>query len=142
MVSKTIKKWVFWTHLIAGLIAGIFVLCMSFTGVLLTYERQIVEFSERLHDVEPAKLSTHVGEKAVRHEDEHIGEYIGGYTETQAHSAVSARISTDEVVTILQALKPNEPHIYVRWVNREGAAIPAWAGRYSFLLHPYTGEIL
>ena len=145
MVSKTIKKWVFWTHLIAGLIAGIFVLCMSFTGVLLTYERQIVEFSERLHDVEPAKLSTHVGEAAVQHE----GEGIGEHTETQAHSAVSARISTararistDEVVTILQALKPNEPHIYVRLVNQEGAAIPAWAGRHSFLLHPYTGEVL
>ena len=138
MVSKTIKKWVFWTHLIAGLIAGIFVLCMSFTGVLLTYERQIVEFSERLHDVEPAKLSTDVSETAVQHE----GEGIGENTDTQAHSAARARISTDEVVTILQALKPNEPHIYVRWVNREGAAIPAWAGRHSFLLHPYTGEIL
>lgn len=138
MVSKTIKKWVFWTHLIAGLIAGIFVLCMSFTGVLLTYERQIVEFSERLHDVEPAKLSTDVSETAVQHE----GEGIGENTDTQAHSAARARISTDEVVTILQALKPNEPHIYVRWVNREGAAVPAWAGRHSFLLHPYTGEII
>ncbi len=145
MSAKSIKKWVFWAHLIAGLIAGIFVLCMSFTGVLLTYERQIVEFSERLHDVEPSKSSTHVGEAVVQHEGEHIGEY----TDTQAHSAVSARISTararistDEVVSILQALKPNEPHIYVRWVNQEGAAIPAWAGRHSFLLHPYTGEIL
>lgn len=113
MVIKVIKRWFFWSHLVAGLVAGIFVLCMSFTGVLLTYERQIVELSERSYDVSVTK-------KGVQNK----------------------RISTDEVVSILQMLKPNESHIYVRWVNREGAAIPAWAGRHSYLLHPYTGEVL
>lgn len=136
MVFKTIKKWVFWAHLIAGLIAGVFVLCMSFTGVLLTYERQIVEFSERLHDVEPKYTNTTSAKQS------NVLASAEESPEVSTHVNSSTRISTDEVVSILQTLKPDEPHIYVRWVNRDGAAIPAWAGRHSFLLHPYTGEIL
>lgn len=110
MGLKTFKRWVFWAHLITGLVAGIFVFCMSFSGVLLTYERQIKELSEMRYTVTP--------------------------------SPTSSRISTDQVVEILQQLQPDEPHIYIRWVNREGAAIPAWAGKNSYLLHPYSGEVL
>ncbi len=36
------RKVLFWLHLIAGCVAGIVVLIMSVTGVLLTYERQIL----------------------------------------------------------------------------------------------------
>lgn len=51
-------------------------------------------------------------------------------------------ISTERVVSILREKHPNEAHIFVRWVNSEGAAIPAWAGEHSYLIHPYTGDIL
>lgn len=37
------RSIIFWAHLSAGLIAGIFVLTMSATGVLLTYERQFID---------------------------------------------------------------------------------------------------
>ena len=37
-----IRKAIFWTHLGAGVLAGLVVLMMSVTGVILTYERQIV----------------------------------------------------------------------------------------------------
>ncbi|MEP4891279.1 MAG: PepSY-associated TM helix domain-containing protein [Aliiglaciecola sp.] len=110
MFLKSFRRWIFWVHLIVGLIAGIFVLCMSFSGVLLTYERQLKELSEMQYSVQP--------------------------------NTTIKRLDTDQVVAILQKLKPDEPHIYVRWVNREGAAIPAWAGKYSYLLHPYTGEVV
>jgi uncharacterized iron-regulated membrane protein len=33
---------VFWCHLVAGVAAGIVILIMSVTGVLLTYEQQIM----------------------------------------------------------------------------------------------------
>ena len=138
MSAKSIKKWVFWTHLIAGLIAGIFVLCMSFTGVLLTYERQIVEFSERRYDVEPI----HVNTNSAKQKNELASTEVSSGNSSGTSTGSSTRISTDDVVSILQTLKPDEPHIYVRLVNQEGAAIPAWAGRHSFLLHPYTGEVL
>ena len=51
-------------------------------------------------------------------------------------------ISTERVVSILREKHPNEAHIFVRWVNSEGAAIPAWAGEHSYLINPYTGDIL
>jgi uncharacterized iron-regulated membrane protein len=40
-----IRKTVFWIHLGTGVIVGLVVLMMSVTGVLLTYERQLVEWA-------------------------------------------------------------------------------------------------
>ncbi|MEZ5954181.1 MAG: PepSY-associated TM helix domain-containing protein [Hyphomonas sp.] len=36
------RRIIFWTHFVFGLMAGLFILSMSVTGVLLTYERQMV----------------------------------------------------------------------------------------------------
>ncbi len=41
----TVRKTVFWTHLITGVVAAIVVVMMSVTGVILTYERQIKEWA-------------------------------------------------------------------------------------------------
>lgn len=40
------RKTIFWAHLVSGVIAGLVVLMMSFTGVLLTYERQIISWAD------------------------------------------------------------------------------------------------
>jgi uncharacterized iron-regulated membrane protein len=49
----TIKKTIFWAHLGAGVVASLVVAMMSVTGVLLTYERQIREWSDReLYDID------------------------------------------------------------------------------------------
>ncbi len=54
----TFRKLLFWVHCIAGTIAGAIVLVMSVTGVALTYERQIVNWSEhRYHVTGPAPVS-------------------------------------------------------------------------------------
>ncbi|MGE4056853.1 MAG: PepSY-associated TM helix domain-containing protein, partial [Vicinamibacterales bacterium] len=37
----------FWCHLVAGVTAGLLILLMCVTGVLLTYERQLIEWSDR-----------------------------------------------------------------------------------------------
>lgn len=42
-----LRKTLFWLHLAAGVTAGIVIVLMSVTGVLLAFERQIVAFSER-----------------------------------------------------------------------------------------------
>jgi|SRR5687767_7737242 len=42
-----LRKTFFWLHLTAGVTAGIVILLMSATGVLLAFERQIVAFAER-----------------------------------------------------------------------------------------------
>src|SRR5262245_62484819 len=44
---KLFHKIIFWTHLIAGVIAGLVIFLMSFTAVVLMYEPQISEYSER-----------------------------------------------------------------------------------------------
>jgi uncharacterized iron-regulated membrane protein len=41
------RKVLFWLHLSAGLAAGFFIFTMAATGVLLSFERQIVEFVDR-----------------------------------------------------------------------------------------------
>jgi uncharacterized iron-regulated membrane protein len=41
-----VRPIIFWPHLVAGVIAGVVILMMSVTGVLLTYERQIIAWVE------------------------------------------------------------------------------------------------
>lgn len=42
----SIHKILYWPHLICGVVAGVLILIMSVTGVLLTYERQIIVWAE------------------------------------------------------------------------------------------------
>ena len=44
---KTFRSLMFWMHLIAGVAAGVVVLIMSFTGVALTYEKQMLAWADR-----------------------------------------------------------------------------------------------
>jgi uncharacterized iron-regulated membrane protein len=41
-----LRTLIFWPHLIAGITAGVVILVMSVTGVLLTYERQLIAWSD------------------------------------------------------------------------------------------------
>lgn len=41
-----LRTFVFWPHLVVGLLAGPVILLMSATGVLLTYEKQLLRWSE------------------------------------------------------------------------------------------------
>lgn len=43
----TLRKTLFWLHLIAGAVAGIVILIMSVTGVLLMYEKQIIAWADQ-----------------------------------------------------------------------------------------------
>src|SRR5581483_3076159 len=42
-----IRKVFFWLHLSVGVTAGLFIFVMAATGVLLTFERQIIELVDR-----------------------------------------------------------------------------------------------
>ena len=44
---KLLHKIIFWSHLLAGVVAGLVIFIMSFTGVILMYESQITEYIER-----------------------------------------------------------------------------------------------
>ncbi|MBN1237401.1 MAG: PepSY domain-containing protein [Gammaproteobacteria bacterium] len=68
-----LRKILFWTHLACGVAAGLVILMMSVTGVVLTYERQMLDWAERsMHatpppDAEPRPLLALVA--AVRQHD-------------------------------------------------------------------------
>lgn len=47
------RKLLFWAHLICGVCAGLVILMMSVTGVILTYERQILSWEDRVYFQEP-----------------------------------------------------------------------------------------
>ena len=50
-----IRRLIFWPHLIAGVLAGLVIVIMSVTGVLLTYERQLIAWSDsHLRSVPPS----------------------------------------------------------------------------------------
>lgn len=51
----TIRKIVFWMHLSCGVTAGLVIVMMSVTGVLLTYERQMMDWSIRSFYYEPSQ---------------------------------------------------------------------------------------
>jgi uncharacterized iron-regulated membrane protein len=54
----TLRTLVFWPHLIAGVSAGLVILLMSVTGVLLTYERQLIAWSDSAYRSTPPAGST------------------------------------------------------------------------------------
>jgi uncharacterized iron-regulated membrane protein len=45
--SRPFRTAIFWLHLAAGVVAGAVILVMSATGVLLMYERQVLEWADR-----------------------------------------------------------------------------------------------
>ena len=50
------RKTIFWIHLTCGVLTGLVIVMMSVTGVLLTYERQMLEWADsRSHaPIDPA----------------------------------------------------------------------------------------
>ena len=55
---NVIHKIIFWSHLIAGVVAGAVIFLMSATGVILVYEHQIVEYAERNVREIPPRIGT------------------------------------------------------------------------------------
>ena len=49
-----VRSTIFWIHLVCGVVTGLVVLMMSITGVLLTYERQMLAWADRTTFPAPA----------------------------------------------------------------------------------------
>ncbi len=75
-----IRKAIFWLHLICGIAAGVVILIMSVTGVILTYERQMLAWEDHAYFAEPAP-----GQSSLP-------------IETLVASATSAQFTPDSVV--------------------------------------------
>lgn len=60
-----LRKTIFWAHLVSGVLAGIVVFTMSFTGVVLMYERQIKQWVAESNYVPVAEQGTRLPLEAL-----------------------------------------------------------------------------
>lgn len=112
-MDRTVKKVLFWTHLIAGVSAGLVILTMAVTGAMLSFEKQIVEKAEQnVRIVTPP-------------------------------SAEAQRLSLDEIVASAQKEKPKALAMSVTLKNDRNASTMVGFGRAGALyVDPYTGKVL
>ena len=109
---KTFRSILFWLHLAAGLVAGIAIGIMCFTGTVLAFEREIVAWAERdIRHVTPA-------------------------------ADAAARLPLPELVTRVRAARPEArlASAVVSADPREAITFPL--GREGALYaNPYTGDV-
>jgi uncharacterized iron-regulated membrane protein len=106
-----LRKVVFWCHLPVGVVAGIIVLIMSVTGVLLTYERQIIAWadSRNCREVVPPQDG--------------------------------ARLPVETLLAKVGERQPNEtPSALTLRSDPAAPAAVSFAGGRSIFVDPYTGE--
>lgn len=111
-MTLPLRRVVFWSHLVVGVAAGIVILVMSATGVLLMYERQITEWADRgYRSAPPSPGAARLPVEAL----------VARVLEAQSGAAPSS--------ITLQA-DPAAP-----------AAVGLGRGR-SVYINPYTGQVL
>lgn len=108
-----VRRVIFWCHLTTGVIAGIVILIMAVTGVLLAYERQITNWADtrNYRNEPPTAGTTHLS----------IETLLAKLGESQPDASPS---------TITLRSDPTMP-----------AAVGVAGGRNVFM-NPYTGEVL
>jgi uncharacterized iron-regulated membrane protein len=106
------RKILFWTHLVAGLIAGLSIGIMCFTGTALAFEKELVAWSERdARRVTPPAVDT-------------------------------PRLSLDDLQRRLREAQPEARPTTVVLQNDPTIAVTFAAGRSgSFYADPYSGEV-
>jgi uncharacterized iron-regulated membrane protein len=108
-----LRKSVFWIHLVCGVATGLVILMMSFTGVVLTYERQILDWADaRSH----AAIDADAGPR-----------------QSIESLVVSARAS-DPGFRPTSVIVSSDP--------KKAVTLSAGRGGGSLLLDPYSGEVL
>jgi uncharacterized iron-regulated membrane protein len=59
---RSLRRLLFWSHLFVGVLAGVVIITMSVTGVLLTYQRQMTSWSDRGYRVPVGASRASTGE--------------------------------------------------------------------------------
>lgn len=107
----TLRKSIFWVHLVAGLLAGGIILIMSFTGAVLAFEKEIIAWVDR---------------EATR---------------VQVPATGAPRLTVEEMVQRAQAAQPGSRVASLMVKSDLAAAVTLTLGTATVYLNPYTGEI-
>jgi uncharacterized iron-regulated membrane protein len=98
-----LRSLFFWSHLAAGVIAGLIILVMAITGVIMTYERQILEWADG-YDVTATQKPDDISlEKLLGRMSEHAGEGpapSGVMILSEASSAVSVNLGREKQIYV------------------------------------------
>lgn len=108
----TFRTFLFWLHLVAGLISGLSIGIMCFTGTVLAFEKQLVAWSERdARQISPPAPGT-------------------------------PRLSLEDLSAKLRAAQPEARPSGIVLQNDPRAAVAFTTGRTGgFYVNPYTGEV-
>ena len=110
---KQLRKVIFWCHLTVGVIAGLVILTMSVTGVLLTYQRQITAWADARH------------------------------YQVSAPASGSARLPVETLLARVREARPDAALSTLTLRADAGAPAAIGFGRDGLLMvNPYTGEAL
>ena len=110
---KLVRKIFFWCHLVTGVIAGLIILTMSITGVLLAFESQIERFADR------------------------------GLSTVRPPEGAARRLSAQALLTKVQEARPEAKATSMTLQANPSAAASIALGREEVLyVNPYTGEVL
>jgi uncharacterized iron-regulated membrane protein len=106
-----LRKVIFWCHLVAGVGAGVVVLIMSVTGVLLAYERQLTRWAD-----------------------------TRGYKVSRP-SPEAARIPVETLLGRAREMQAAAPSSITLYSDAEAPAAVSLPGGRSLFVNPYTGEV-
>jgi uncharacterized iron-regulated membrane protein len=112
-MSRTFRNILFWMHLVSGVIAGVVIAIMSFTGAAIAFKPQLLEWAER----------------EVR--------------QVQPPAPDAPRLPIDELVARVRAARPEGQPSGVTVYPGPGSAVMVSLGRTGVAyVNPYTGDVL
>lgn len=109
---KLFRKLVFWTHLVTAVSAGLVILLMSVTGVLLTYQRQITAWADTRG------------------------------LEAGPPSPGAARMAPDALLASVAAAHPGTPTSFKWAADADAPAQVAFGREKTLFVSAYTGQVL
>ncbi len=108
----TLRQLLFWPHLVAGIAAGLIIAVMSFTGVCIAFEHQILDWADARQ----------------RH--------------VKVPAPDAPRLPLDEVLARVRTARPETPPTAVTVYPEPDLAVTVATGRGSAVyVDPYTGEV-
>jgi uncharacterized iron-regulated membrane protein len=109
----TLHRLVFWLHLLTGTVAGLIILVMSLTGVLLAFEPQIVDYFER------------------------------DFRRVTPPSPTAAKLGMDALLARVKEARPDaQPLSVVGWSSPRGTVRIGFGRDDGVFVNPYTGALL
>ena len=107
-----IRKVIFWIHLLSGVVAGVVILIMSVTGVLLTFQSQMVAFDNR------------------------------SFSMVEPPSPGAARLDMDTIISRVNATESEaEPTSVTIRPDPRKADVVSFGRLKTVFVDPYTGEV-